>query len=397
MREYTKSYYAKDIAYIAVFIILIATRTFSLLVPVAYAARIEQFYRPIIYCGAVILLYFVNGNNQRPIRKKDETFMVAAIGSLMYFALMLVMSLVDGYATNGMMTGTRSFFINLWTIGSYVLLSELIRYGIIRNAPAKRRAAYAAIITAINIYVQIDGLRSAINYGIDGAAGFFFTAVLPPLMLNVLLTYMAYVGSLKSVLLLHAVYALSPALLPYLPATNKATWSALICTLMFVTAIIHHLFTAGGSRAEMLRERRWNRNQRASFSGMIVPILIILLILAFNMRLFPYYTVSVLTGSMTGTIDQGSIAIVEKVKANEVLATVQKGDIIHYSYGRAERLHRAIEFDYNAAGERVYITKGDANDRPDSYPVTQEQVIGIARGYLPYVGWPFVIIYNVFH
>ena len=397
MKKQIRAIYAKDIAYIFVFLVLIAARTASLLMPVAYAARIEQLYRPIIYTGAAMLLYFVNGRNRRPIRKKSETFMVAVIGSLLYFAMMLVMSLLDGYATNGIMTGPRSFFINLWTIGSYVLLSELIRYGIIRNAPATRRAAYAAVITAINIYVQIDGLRSAINYGIDGAAGFFFTVVLPPLMLNVLLTYMAYVGSFTSVLLLHAVYTLSPALLPYLPATNKATWSALVCTLMFVTAIVHHLFTAGGSRADAIRERRLSRNQKWSFSGMIIPALIILLILAFNMRLFPYYTVSVLTGSMTGAIDQGSVAFVEKVPTDEVLATVQKGDIIHYSYGRAERLHRAIEFEYDTAGERVYITKGDANDRPDSFPVTQEQVIGIARGYIPYIGWPFVLIYNIFH
>lgn len=38
-----------------------------------------------------------------------------------------------------------------------------------------------------------------------------------------------------------------------------------------------------------------------------------------------------------------------------------------------------------------FITKGDANDTADAFPVSEDQVIGITKHYIPYIGYPSVI------
>jgi len=117
----------------------------------------------------------------------------------------------------------------------------------------------------------------------------------------------------------------------------------------------------------------------------------------FGLRMFSYFPVVVLTGSMAGAVDRGSIVFVEKLNAADVLNSVNEGDIIHYKYKNNEVMHRIIEFRYNESGERLYITKGDANPIADSIPVKAGQILGISRSYIPYAGYPLVILNAIFN
>jgi hypothetical protein len=55
-----------------------------------------------------------------------------------------------------------------------------------------------------------------------------------------------------------------------------------------------------------------------------------------------------------------------------------------------------VEFRYDDSGERIYITKGDANTIADINPVGADQVLGVARAYIPYIGYPAVLMRMLF-
>lgn len=96
----------------------------------------------------------------------------------------------------------------------------------------------------------------------------------------------------------------------------------------------------------------------------------------------------VLSGSMSGTaedhIEAGDLIFVGKVDPVELAV----GDIIAFMERNSVSVttHRIIEITEDESGERVYVTKGDANNMEDQVPVTDDRIVGIYKARIPKVG-----------
>lgn len=93
--------------------------------------------------------------------------------------------------------------------------------------------------------------------------------------------------------------------------------------------------------------------------------------------------VIVLTGSMEPALQTGGVAFVDPVKPEDVGV----GDILTFTRPNSDQqvTHRVIEVVGTTTGPR-FRTKGDANDAPDGWVVTGEQVVGKVRLALPHLG-----------
>lgn len=102
-----------------------------------------------------------------------------------------------------------------------------------------------------------------------------------------------------------------------------------------------------------------------------------------GLRLLGFQPLYITSGSMGHVLPKGSLIYVEKVPSEEI----QAGDVITYLVSENEHVtHRVIAVDTDAYGERCYYTKGDANSATDVYPVSAQNVIGIPRVSIPYLG-----------
>lgn len=94
----------------------------------------------------------------------------------------------------------------------------------------------------------------------------------------------------------------------------------------------------------------------------------------------------VLSGSMSGDaedhIEVGDLIIVGKAEEAELV----EGDIIAFMLGETVITHRIVEIQTAENGARQFITKGDANNTPDTAPVTAANLVGIYRWRIPKVG-----------
>lgn len=89
----------------------------------------------------------------------------------------------------------------------------------------------------------------------------------------------------------------------------------------------------------------------------------------------------VLSGSMEPSIPTGSICFVDR-EADKY--EIETDDVISYRLSNGTLvLHRVIGFDENGN----YITKGDANDNEDFYPISPESFVGKAVFTIPYIGY----------
>lgn len=102
--------------------------------------------------------------------------------------------------------------------------------------------------------------------------------------------------------------------------------------------------------------------------------------------IFGYRILHVISGSMEPEIENGSYIIIKEVDASEL----QVGDVITFIseepaiYGmyNTHRIYDICKDTYT--GETLFITKGDAHEDTDAYPVSVEQIVGKLVKVLPF-------------
>ena len=95
---------------------------------------------------------------------------------------------------------------------------------------------------------------------------------------------------------------------------------------------------------------------------------------------------------MTPKINKGDAVLICKVKDVD---DVKVGDVITFNYNDKEIVHRLIEIKI-VEGKTYYITKGDANEKADSYKLQFDDIVGKVTIKFPFLGYPKVIFNELF-
>ncbi|MBQ8305586.1 MAG: signal peptidase I [Blautia sp.] len=98
--------------------------------------------------------------------------------------------------------------------------------------------------------------------------------------------------------------------------------------------------------------------------------------------LYGYQSYVILSGSMEPAIPTGSLVITDTRHQSP-----EPGEIITYQAGENCITHRVV-----AVMDGQVITRGDANDGADPFPVRNSQIIGIVRASIPLVGYLIMIL-----
>lgn len=125
------------------------------------------------------------------------------------------------------------------------------------------------------------------------------------------------------------------------------------------------------------------------FTSVLVAAVVLLAILLMGARVAGYQVFNVISGSMEPTFSVGDLIYVKKVSPSEI----KVGDPITFVLNEnlVVATHRVVEID---AENQHFYTKGDANDTTDAAPVHFNNVIGIARFSIPYLGYVSDYIQN---
>jgi signal peptidase len=133
----------------------------------------------------------------------------------------------------------------------------------------------------------------------------------------------------------------------------------------------------------------------ATFVGNVIFILLLLIMLLLNYFMLQSYFANgvptiaghhlyiVLSGSMSPTINTGSMVVVRPQAADEITV----GDIITYRQPGKSTLtiHRVVEV--RGEGGLQFITQGDANETIDIEPVLAKNVMGKVVMAIPFMGY----------
>lgn len=378
--------------------LLFFTHTVFLILPGKLVEPFICICRPVLYSGILTVLYVFNDENDCPVSKVRRDGLVVGVGTIIYVFCILMTGILVGFGKNIIASSLSSIIISVWRYATVAVMSEVLRHKLIQNipaSPASQRVFFSVALTVVYAFVQLDALRNVRSFETNGIIDFFFTSVFPALTLNAVLSYIAFIGSLRSLIIIRWAYSLTPVLMPVLPNVSKPVWATISCAMLFITIIIYHRHASNnGNRPRRPKSLR-DKYRKNTVFVLGVPLVLTSLLIAFAVRAFTFFPVVVLTESMTGAIDRGSIVFVEKLRPEKVLKTVRQGDIIHYKKKNTEIVHRVVELRYSASGDMVCVTKGDANLVNDFNPVETKEIIGIVRAYIPYAGYPFTIFNKI--
>ena len=110
--------------------------------------------------------------------------------------------------------------------------------------------------------------------------------------------------------------------------------------------------------------------------------------------IFRYEPISILSSSMTPVFSRGDVVIFEKISDTE-LEQLPKNTIIIYQIGNQNIAHRIVD-KIKSENTVLYKTKGDSNNVEDMELVRVEQIKGVYKFHIKYIGFPSVWLHEYF-
>lgn len=318
--------------------------------------------------------YFFKEDKQRihsKTIKEQSVFIIILIYLIIYF----IQGLFFGYTKNPYDRSFYGIILNIWSYISIIFYQEYVRNILSKNS--------WKILTVI-LFVLIDiNLYSFLNIN-DSITLFkqISSILIPSIATNILLVYLTINCGFVSCLLYRIPISLTTYILPIFPDLNWLFISVEQIILPFIVYL-------------EIRNIDTNKVQQRKNKISIFLIGILLLFILFTTGLFKYKPISVMSNSMLPLIKKGDIVILEE-KSIEELNNLKKYDIICYRLGNTIVIHRIVAIEKQNY-DILYTTKGDNNKISDKEKVKPEQIIGIYKFKIPYIGYPSVWLNEFFN
>ncbi len=337
----------------------------------------------------VVVLFLPRYRTAAKIKDRGSIIQLALIVGFFEMILFIIGGLFASFGKSPYSFTPIGIATNFLFVAAMLFGMEFSRAWLVNHLGNKHvflALAFVAIIyTLLSVpLTQLTGLRLQVS-SID----FVNSTFLPSLAESLLATFLALLAGPVPALvyrgILQAFWWFSPVL-PNLPWMFKG----LIGTALPIVGLvlINSLYSP---QTGPKKGRR--RAESSSITGWIITTVAAVGIIWFTVGLFPFQPALVGSGSMEPKMYPGDVVIIAKVPADNVVV----GDIIQFRVPEGITvMHRVIKIQKTEDGDKVFITKGDANSEPDPDPVIPANVIGKAVMTIPKIGWASVAVKDFF-
>ncbi len=336
----------------------------------------------------VAVIFLPRYRTAAKLKDKSSIIQLALMIGFFQMVLLIVGGLFASFGKSPYSFTPTGILTNLLFVAAMLFGMEFSRAWLVNHLGRKRvflaLASVALLYTLLSVpLTQITGLRLEV-----GSIDFINSTFLPSLAENLLATFLALLGGPIPALLyrgiLQAFWWFSPVL-PDLPCMFKG----LIGTALPIVGLV----LMNSLYSPQTGPKKGKRAESGSITGWIVTTVAAVAIIWFAVGLFPFQPALVGSGSMEPKMYPGDVVIIAKVPADNI----ETGDVIQFRVPEAVTvMHRVIEIQETEEGSKVFITKGDANDEPDSEPVLPDNVVGKAVLTIPKIGWASVVVKGFF-
>lgn len=284
----------------------------------------------------------------------------------------------------------RAILTNLFYVTAFLIGIEFARSYIVNTMPLSKKHITLIIIltTVLFMFIQLpfDKLTLLTFAKPVPALEFLGKTFITALTINLLATYLAYLGGAAASMSYMGVLLYFEWFSPVLPDPH---WT-LLALVGTIAPAIGFVILQGSliTPKEQRQMKRVSRKKQASDNWVFAAITCVIIVF-FSFGFLGVTPTVIYSGSMSPTYQVGDIVLIDDVDTN----TLQEGDIIQYvSYDNTTKIiHRIIEIE-EIDGRPYFHTKGDANPSSDFRPITQQRILGSPRGKIPKLGWVQIFV-----
>ena len=330
-----------------------------------------------LYFGIIFLIFKFSFGIPRDRKVLNKIcFRYVFVILLSYIIVIYMLGLFTGFTTNVYSLRIFDVIKNILPIIFFVIFRELIRH--IIAFQSKKKIGPIIILTIIYIIIDILPMILLTKFTNHYNVFTFITVYCIELIgREVLSSYLVYYTGIYPSLLYNIIFAIAPYILPIYPNLGNYLNAILGLLLPFIIYIII---------------KKWiNYNTKETKGFVIVkiigiPILIFsLLIVILTSGVFKYQLIAIASDSMNPIYYRGDAVIYEKVNVGEI----KEGDILVFTKNSSIITHRVIKvIDDN--DNLKFQTKGDNNENVDFDYTDENQVLGIVKYIVKYVGLPTI-------
>ena len=306
--------------------------------------------------------------------------------SMVFLILYYLFGIIIGYAeSNNYLTlyGLTVFIIP--TILKIVFKEHLRNSLLTKSGNNKFLIVYSVLL-----FIMIDILPALSILKISNMHDVFLfiaLALLPSITVNIFATYINIKVGYMPVIIYLLIFSLYQYIVPIVP--NPSEYLKAIIDFVLPILILFKVRKIVNKYSD--EDQEIDRNyKRSAIIILIIPIILTIVIIYFVSGYFRYYALAIASGSMNPVFDRGSVVIIEQVNEKyDNYNKLKEGEIIAFKAEKNIVVHRLIRI-VNTGHELYYYTKGDANEEEDDYLIKKENIIGIVRFRIPYIGYPTV-------
>lgn len=326
-----------------------------------------------------LAFWHMRGHKDRIRKKVDKAYIVGAIFAI-WFVFYMASGLVTTYVHNALVNDIRGVTLNLIAFVTTAACLEYVRYATISLAGRGNFAWYGVLVTIVFGLMQLGILGVLSADSLEGGIKLLVSDIIPVFATSALLTYMAVTAGIMSMMIYRLGNVLLMILPPFIP---KHDWY-----MQGITSVVLALALYLAIDSTRQDKKRHLTRRHINHAPDVIFIVVLAVMALFMIGAFAYKPIAIMSDSMKPVFSKGSVVITEKITSS---MDIRVGDIIQYEAEEKMVTHRvvAISVARDKDGGRVFMTKGDNSPSVDE-PVSENQLYGVVRYHIPFIGYPTV-------
>ncbi len=325
-----------------------------------------------------LILIKVKRKTQISMYRREVAFLLSVI-AVLYLMLFYLTGVHFKFYRSSFSFTPDSIFKTVLPVALIIIATEIIRSILVSQREVLVRGAsyVCGVLTDLLILTNVRQLTS-VNALMDLVA----MALFPALMANLLYHYLSSkYGALPNI-----IYRLITTLYSYfLPIYPRCPDILTVLFRIFVP-LLSLLFL----RLLYERKQMTAKKKKAGKWTYVLLSLSVLVMISTAMLVscqFRYGALVIATKSMTGELNKGDMVVYERYDDQQL----KEGDIIVFIRGQSKIVHRIVRID-RSYGEPRYYTKGDANEDLDFGWIGDEDIFGVIKFKVAFVGYPTILL-----
>ncbi len=303
---------------------------------------------------------------------------ITTIFLLLYFYLGFIIGFTKSPYDHNLIT----IYINIIPIISIEKLKGIL----IKNH--KKSKLIVVLITILFIMLEIDYHSiTKLYFTKELLFKYDFSKLISLIAFSIISSFFSLNYSYKLPLIFRTSLRLTYILLPILPSLD---WYMMGSISLIGVTIIYLIF-----KYNFRRELKPKKTNSFALISYAFTIIFATFLITFMTGFLTYEPIAILSNSMVPTLSKGDILVYKKL-TNEELTNLKVGDIIVYKKVDiyiAHRIYKVIKQD----NKIFYLTKGDNNKSVDNLEVEPNDIKGLVKLKIKYLGYPSVYLHEYFN